>query len=36
MNLENLALLERTLEHLGELAQHVVFVGGATVELWIV
>ena len=35
MNQENLAMLERTLEHLGDLAKDVVFVGGATVDLWI-
>jgi hypothetical protein len=35
MNQANLAMLERTLEHLHELAEEVVFVGGATVELWI-
>ncbi|HEY7257021.1 MAG TPA: nucleotidyl transferase AbiEii/AbiGii toxin family protein [Solirubrobacterales bacterium] len=35
MNQENLAMLERALEHLGELDQDVVFVGGATVDLWI-
>ena len=35
MNQENLAMLERALEHLGELAGDVVFVGGATVDLWI-
>jgi hypothetical protein len=35
MNQENLAMLERALEHLGALAGDVVFVGGATVVLWI-
>ncbi len=35
MNSENLLMLELTHEHLGELAGEVVFVGGATVELWI-
>jgi len=35
MNPENLAMLERAFEHLGPLAEEVVFVGGATVDLWI-
>lgn len=35
MNQENLAMLERALVNLGELAREVVFVGGATVDLWI-
>lgn len=35
MNPANLLLLERTCEHLGDLLDEVVFVGGATVELWI-
>jgi hypothetical protein len=35
MNQENLVMLERALEHLGVLADDVVFVGGATVDLWI-
>jgi hypothetical protein len=35
MNYENTALLESAAEHLGELLDEVVFVGGATVELWI-
>lgn len=35
MNQANLAMLEQTLERLGELAQDVVFVGGAAVDLWI-
>lgn len=35
MNLENVRLLELAAEHLGDLLPHVVFVGGATVELWI-
>jgi len=35
MNLENVRLLELAAEHLGNLLSKVVFVGGATVELWI-
>jgi hypothetical protein len=35
MNLENIRMLELAAEHLGELLEEVVFVGGATVELWI-
>jgi Nucleotidyl transferase AbiEii toxin, Type IV TA system len=35
MNLDNLRLLELAAEHLGSLLGEVVFVGGATVELWI-
>ncbi|MGV1050235.1 MAG: nucleotidyl transferase AbiEii/AbiGii toxin family protein [Solirubrobacterales bacterium] len=35
MNLENLAMLELAREHLGDLLSEVVFVGGATVELWV-
>lgn len=35
MNLENVRMLELAVEHLGELLDEVVFVGGATVELWI-
>ena len=35
MNLENLRMLERAIEHLGPLLDEVVFVGGATVELWV-
>jgi hypothetical protein len=35
MNLENTAMLELAVEHLGDLLKEVVFVGGATVELWI-
>jgi len=35
VNPENLLMLELTHEHLGELVEEVVFVGGATVELWI-
>ncbi len=35
MNLENVRMLELAAEHLGELLDEVVFVGGATVELWI-
>jgi hypothetical protein len=35
MNLENLRMLERAAEHLEALLDEVVFVGGATVELWI-
>ncbi|HWN73316.1 MAG TPA: nucleotidyl transferase AbiEii/AbiGii toxin family protein [Solirubrobacterales bacterium] len=35
MNLENLKMLEAAIEHLGPLREEVVFVGGATVELWI-
>lgn len=35
MNPANLEMLERALEYLGPLADDVVFVGGATVDLWI-
>lgn len=35
MNLENVRMLELATEHLGALLAEVVFVGGATVELWI-
>jgi Nucleotidyl transferase AbiEii toxin, Type IV TA system len=35
MNLENVGLLELAAKHLGDLLSEVVFVGGATVELWI-
>lgn len=35
MNIENLNMLELAVEHLGALLNEVVFVGGATVELWI-
>src|SRR5665811_2121614 len=35
MNLENVRMLELATEHLGDLLAEVVFVGGATVELWI-
>jgi hypothetical protein len=35
MNLENQRMLELAHEHLGDLRDEVVFVGGATVELWI-
>lgn len=35
MNLENIRMLELAVEHLGGLLDEVVFVGGATVELWI-
>ncbi|HEV2791727.1 MAG TPA: nucleotidyl transferase AbiEii/AbiGii toxin family protein [Solirubrobacterales bacterium] len=35
MNLENLRMLEQAVEHLDALLDEVVFVGGATVELWI-
>lgn len=35
MNAENTRMLELAAEHLGELVAEVVFVGGATVELWI-
>lgn len=35
MNLENIRMLELAAEHLGDLLDEVVFVGGATVELWI-
>lgn len=35
MNLENIRMLELAAEHLGALLDEVVFVGGATVELWI-
>lgn len=35
MNLENVRMLELAVEQLGELLKEVVFVGGATVELWI-
>lgn len=35
MNSGNLEMLELAFEHLGELRNEVVFVGGATIELWI-
>jgi hypothetical protein len=35
MNLENVRMLELAAEHLDRLLAEVVFVGGATVELWI-
>ena len=35
MNLENVRMLELAAEHLDSLLAEVVFVGGATVELWI-
>lgn len=35
MNPTNLAMLELAFEHLGDLRDEVVFVGGATVELWV-
>lgn len=35
MNLENLKMLEQAIEHLEPLLNEVVFVGGATVELWV-
>lgn len=35
MNLENIRMLELAAGHLGDLLDEVVFVGGATVELWI-
>ena len=35
MNPANLEMLELAFEHLGDLRDEVVFVGGATVELWI-
>jgi hypothetical protein len=35
VNIENVRMLELAAEHLGELLDEVVFVGGATVELWI-
>ena len=35
MNPENLAMLESAIEYLGDIAKEVVFVGGATVDLWI-
>jgi hypothetical protein len=35
MNPENLKMLEQAVEHLGSLLGEVVFVGGATVELWV-
>jgi hypothetical protein len=35
MNLENVAMLELAARALGDLRDEVVFVGGATVELWI-
>jgi hypothetical protein len=35
VNLENIRMLELAAEQLGELLDEVVFVGGATVELWI-
>lgn len=35
MNAENVRMLELASAHLGHLRDEVVFVGGATVELWI-
>lgn len=35
MNQANVEMLERAAERLGELLEEVVFVGGATVELWL-
>jgi hypothetical protein len=35
VNLENVGMLELAADHLGDLLPEVVFVGGATVELWI-
>ena len=35
MNLQNLKMLELAADHLGSLLREVVFLGGATVELWI-
>jgi hypothetical protein len=35
MNLENQQMLEAAADHLGPLLEEVVFLGGATVELWI-
>ncbi|HVQ59174.1 MAG TPA: nucleotidyl transferase AbiEii/AbiGii toxin family protein [Solirubrobacterales bacterium] len=35
MNRANIAMLERAAEALGELLSELVFVGGATIELWI-
>jgi hypothetical protein len=35
MNLENIRMLELAVEHLDSLLKEVVFVGGATVEMWI-
>ncbi len=35
MNLQNLKMLEMAADHLGSLLEEVVFLGGATVELWI-
>jgi hypothetical protein len=35
MNAANLLMLEMTCQHLGDLLDEVVFVGGATVELWV-
>lgn len=35
MNVENQRMLEAAADHLGPLLDEVVFVGGATVELWI-
>jgi hypothetical protein len=35
MNLENLRMLEQAIEHLEQLLGEIVFVGGATVELWV-
>jgi hypothetical protein len=35
VNLQNLKMLEMAADHLGPLLEEVVFLGGATVELWI-
>jgi hypothetical protein len=35
MNLQNLKMLEMAADHLGSLLEEVVFLGGATVEIWI-
>lgn len=35
MNRANIDLLEAAVDHLGELVEELVFVGGVTVELWI-
>jgi len=35
MNLENIGMLESAAEYLADLLAEIVFVGGATVELWI-
>lgn len=35
MNFQNLKMLETAADHLGPLLAEVVFLGGATVELWI-